>query len=325
MWHLVRKGTRHREFRAVCCQSPTLGRVSAKDDGRCLCASIMIFKRSDAYVLHVVVNGQTVGHFGCPAVHRTRHIVEGLSEPVYLLYLLAPLFHVKLGFTPYVVVPKSISGSPGLVPGIIYQNLSVVSSEEAASLIGQPGSSCPIILGLGGAGVWARIYNSTVVIYTFALCFDLYAACCDRVCFPSLAKVFFESVRCSEETCRFCSDTGRHVDATAQYCGCTPDSGVCFCYAPCTGTSATVINGSFLPYLESEGGGSIHNIFIRRLDGKKGSLPLCVSDCIGARDEHGNEVPVRREPWKLFKIEETLSRMIVLACPILKRIVMEHV
>lgn len=319
-WMLVRKGLRHREYRAICSNSPFLGKVSDTDDGRCLCASMMMFKRSDGHILCLSVNKQTVGQFLCAGVKREKFIVDGLSAPVYSIQLLAILVPVKLGFTPFVLPVKSVGGATGLPPGMIYQNACVVSKDEVNKngLVKKDGD----FIGLGGVGAWVHLQNGIMTIYVMALCFDLFTACCDRVSFPSMAKIYFDSVRCDDEECKSCTDSGMHTDPTGKYCGCTPDVGVCFCYSPCRGMEAPVTNKHYLPYLEKET--PIDTIFARRIDGKKG-MPVLVSDCIGAKSKQGGEIDVRTEPWQLLKLDPGLSRLIILSCPVLKRIVLEHV
>nr|WEG68952.1 tegument protein UL16 [Mastomys natalensis cytomegalovirus 1]WEG71180.1 tegument protein UL16 [Mastomys natalensis cytomegalovirus 1] len=318
-WFLVRKGLRHREYRAVCSQSPLLGKVSDTDDGRCLSASIMMLKRTDGYVLCVTVNKQSVGQFSCAGIRREKITVEGLGEPVYTIQLLATLTPIKLGFTPYFLPVRSVGGGGGLSPGVIYQNACIVNPEEAAK-IQMNGDG--IVFGLGGTGAWVRVKNGVMTIYTYALCFDVFAACCDRLSFPSLAKIYFESTKCGNDTCSCCKDSGRHVDPTGKFCGCTPDPGVCFCYTSCGGLDAPITNRTFMPYLELED--SFERVFCKKFDGKRG-LPIPVDACIGGTTETGAEVPIRNEPWQLLQIEPGLTRLIILACPVLKRTVIEHV
>lgn len=318
-WALVRKGLRHREYRAICSQSPCLGKVSDSDDGRCLCASMMMFKRNDGYVICISVNKQTVGQFLCAGVRRNKLVIEGFDDPIYSIRLLATLIPFKLGFTPYIIPMKSAGGATGLAPGIIYQNACVVNEDEVvkSKLAKMNGD----FIGLGGVGAWVHLHDEIMEMYVMSLCFDLYATCCDRVSFPSMAKIFFDMVRCTDDMCTFCTDSGMHVDPTGKYCGCTPDVGVCFCYCPCNGTDAPVTNRNSLPYLEKDK--PIHSLFVRRLDGKKG-MPAKVSDCIGAKDKQGMEVPIRTDPWQLLKLDPGLSRIIILSCPVLKRIILEH-
>ncbi|CCE56599.1 M94 protein [Murid betaherpesvirus 1] len=321
-WILVNKSARYREFRAVTSQSPGLGKVSSTDDGRCLAASMMLFRRDGNFVFCLVVNKEPVGQFGCSGMRREKMVIDGLQEPVYVMRLLAPIIPVKLGFSPYMLPPKSIGGSSGLDPSVIYQNASVVTPEEAATVTMQ--GSGIVTVGLSGVGSWVQIKDGgNMKLFVFALCFDVFTACCDRLAFPSLAKIYSETVYCEADKCGFCRDSGRHVDPTGRFVGCVPDSGVCLCYSPCRGTDAVVSVRSWLPYLELEDGANTHSLFVRRYDGRKG-LPATISDYLGARNSEGKEIPLRTEPWQLLKIEPTLSAMIIMACPLLKKIVLEH-
>ncbi|AWV68179.1 M94 protein [Murid betaherpesvirus 1] len=321
-WVLVNKSARYRELRAVTSQSPGLGKVSSTDDGRCLSASMMLFRRDGTFVFCLVVNKEPVGQFGCSGLRRDKMVVDGLADPVYAIRLMAPIIPVKLGFSPYMLPPKSIGGSGGLDPSVLYRNASLVTPEEAAAVTMQ--GSGVVTVGLSGVGAWVQIKDGgNLTLFVFALCFDVFTACCDRLAFPSLAKIYNDTVSCSADRCGFCRDSGRHVDPTGRFVGCVPDSGVCFCYSPCRGTDAVVTDRSHLPYLELEEGANTHSLFVRRYDGRKG-LPPTISAYLGARNDAGEEIQLRVEPWQLLKIESTLSAMIIMACPTLKKIVLEH-
>lgn len=318
-WQLIRKGQRHREYRAVCSASPYLGRVSETDDGRCLGACMMLFKRSDGYVLTLSVNGEMAGQFGCQGVLRERLFIDGL-EPLalYAVKIMSPLMPVKLGFTPYMLPPKSVVGSPGLDPAVIYANSYLVTGEEAKEV---KSDAMSLVFGVSGVGAWIRMRGPVLTLYVFGLNSDLYTACCDRLMFPSLAKIYAESVKCDGDECEGCRDPGRHVDPTASFFGCVPDSGTCFCYMACGGFDAPVRNRGYLPYLETDA--PISRLFVKKFDGKKG-LPYKVSECIGAKDALGAEVAVRDNTFSLMRVDPALSRLIVLACPVLKMMVMQH-
>ncbi|AAF99182.1 pR94 [rat cytomegalovirus strain Maastricht] len=319
-WLLVRRGQRHREYRAVCCGSPYLGRVSETDDGRCLGACMMLFKRSDGYVLSLTVNGESAGQFGCHGVLRERLVVDGLEDvAMYAVKIMSPLVPVKLGFTPYMLPPKSVAGSMGLNPAVIYANSYLVGEEEARDV---KSDALSLVFGVGGVGAWIRVRGAALTLYAFALSSDLYTACCDRIMFPSLAKIYTASVGCGDDGCEGCRDPGRHVDPTAGFFGCVPDTGTCFCYMTCAGLDAPVRNPGYLPYLEADPA-SISRLYVKKFDGKKG-LPCRASECIGARDARGAEVAVRDDTFRLVRVDPALSRLIVLACPALKMMVMQH-
>lgn len=317
-WFLVRKGQRHRQYRAVCSASPYLGRVSETDDGRCLGASMALFKRSDGYILSLAINGEAVGQFGCQGVLREKLVVDGVDEEIYVVKIMSPLVSVKLGFAPYMSVPRSVAGSGGLNPAVIYANSYVVSEDEAREA---RSDSLTLLFSVVGVGTWVRVRGAMITLYVFALCSDLYMACCDRVLFPSLAKLYAESVKCGDDGCDRCRDSGRHVDPVGAFFGCTPDSGTCFCYATCGRSDPLVRNPGYMPYFEMET--PISRLFVKKFDGRKG-LPFKLSEYIGAKDAQGNEVPVRDNTFQLFRLDHGLSRLIVLACPMLKMMVMQH-
>lgn len=317
-WFLVRKGQRHREYRAVCSASPYLGRVSETDDGRCLGAAMALFKRSDGYVMSLAVNGEVVGQFGCHGVLRERLILDGVDDYLYVVKIMSPLVPVKLGFAPYLSAPRSVAGSGGLDPAVIYANSYLVTEDEAKEVRNDP---LTLVFGLSGVGAWIRVRGAVITLYAFALCSDLYMACCDRLLFPSLAKLYAETVKCDGDGCDRCRDSGRHVDPVARFFGCTPDSGICFCYAACGGADAPVRETSYLPYFETDA--PVSRLFVRKFDGRKG-LPFKVSECIGGKDARGAEVPLRDNTFQLVRLDDVLSRLIVLACPVLKTMIMQH-
>lgn len=339
-WFLVRRGQRHREFRAVCCASPYLGRLSDSDDGRCLAVSLMLFRRSDGYVLSVVINGESLGPFACVGLGRHRLKVDGLTkaaEPLYVLRFISPLTVAQLAFVPYVSPVRSAAGSLGLDPLVVYHNACLVSVDEAREVmrrsrteaVSSYSPSVPVSLfGLSGVGAWVLVEGSKLTLFCFALCYDLYTACCDRLFFPSLAKIYRDTVGCERDDCVSCADSQRHVDLTGAFLGCTPDRGLCLCYRPCGGVDdAPVRRRGFLPYLEIEdeaGDGRIERLFVRQPEGRKG-LPATLSECLGARNARGLEVGLRDGSWQLIRLDSGLSRMIIMACPVLKRLVVEHV
>ncbi|AFX83408.1 B94 [Murid betaherpesvirus 8] len=316
-WFRIRKGEHHREFKAVTSSSPYLGRVSEEDDGSCLVAILLIFKRNDGYVMCMSVNGKHLGPFMCAAVRRLKYNVECVGK-VYVIHLLSPLMPATLAFSPVLSSFKELAGASGLSPSVIYNNSIVVKPEDAGRI--EMHGNNEVTFGVGGAGAWVNVKDKIVTLYVYALCHDLFMACCDRIAFPSLAKIFTESTRCAKDSCMFCSDSGKHVNCLAEYGGCVPDNGLCFCYTACNGCDATVTQTAYMPYLEAND--AIYSMFIRRHDAP--GIPGTISACIGARNQQGGEVCMRTEPWCLFKVDCALSRLIVLSCPTLKRLVTDY-
>lgn len=180
-----------------------------------------------------------------------------------------------------------------------------------------------LTIGLGGPGVWVNIKNGSMTIYVLALCFDLFAACCSRTSFPSFCRLYFEAASCGKDSCVICADGGRHVDPTCLYTsGCIPDTGVCFCYMPCCGTEALIENSQLAAYLEASE--PVISVCVRVSHGKQG-LPSCVSEFVEGRNDKGEVIPIKGEPWQLLKIDPGLSRLILLSCPVLKKIIVEHI
>lgn len=288
---------------------------SDPENGRYLCCCLLLLRPEKGYVVCLSVNGRDVGQFRCSGLRRAKRGVGGL-ERYYVFRFPSPLTPTTLGFRPGFSPVKSLSGSEGLTPGIMYDNCSLVTEAEA-SAISIRGEGEKRAVRLGGVGAWAVVQGEEFFICAFVLCFDLFAACCDRRCFPSLARLYAESVRCDDDRCAFCRDHGKHVDATGGFVGCVPDRGVCFCYTTCGVPEAAITNDEHVPFfVDTDDVASFRVEQPESLD----SLSTDPSVYMSARDSRGGDVPLKTVSWQLMKMSPDLSRMIALACPVIKRL-----
>lgn len=203
-------------------------------------------------------------------------------------------------------------------PVFYYEHCSLVSEKEAESVVVYDHPVEGGAVRLGGACAWAVILNGEFYIYSYVLTFDLFATCCDRNKFPSMSRLYSESVFCDSVDCLFCRDHGKHVDPEGRYLGCVPDSGKCLCYAPCTTPSARITRSDHLPFFTE------HCEKAVSLELKKSSFSVIghtPDTHIAIRDEDGNDVELKCNSWNLVKFDPALSRLIILACPVLKKLV----
>lgn len=309
-WRLVRRSLKHRELYTVCCRSGYFNPVPEGDGSGYIHCQALLLQRERDHVILLAINGVPFGHFSCSRLRRHKHVVPGVCT-YYTLTCESSLDAVNLGFSPTYTPPTACAGARGLGPETLYEHCEIVGPEEAEGITTKGPNAAQR---LGGACAWAVPGPAGLVIYAYVLTFDLYTACCDRGRFPSMARVFADLVYCGDAGCALCRDHGKHVDATAKFIGCVPDTGNCFCYAPCS-TASRVHDDSQLPFVtDDEAATSI------QLNTGVSSLGTDVSAHVSVKDADGRALAVKSAAWHLVRFPPGLSRLIVLACPVLKRL-----
>lgn len=317
-WRLCLKNDRCRCYYAISTEStyfhPDPEDDDGGDDANSMLCQLTVLRQGQDNVLFLTVNGKTVGQFRCGVMKKRKCSVLDLGE-FYLFSSSGPFLRSERKLVSSPVPLKETVESRFLEPGFLYEHCSLVTPREAdAAVIGGAGDNRATRL--GGVCAWAVFIGDEVSIYCYVINFDLFAACCDRTRFPSMARLYAESVRCDSLTCKFCRDHGKHVDVAGKFFGCVPDCGSCFCYVPCRSPVAMVSDRSSMPFFtQSDGGASLINKVV-----SLAPIGLDVSRHIGVLDEQGKELEVKRDAWTLVKLEPELSRLIILCCPVLKRL-----
>lgn len=288
--------------------------VEERKCDRHLYCQLLVLKRREFHVICFAVNGKFIGQFKCGIFRKSKYSVSEVGE-YYVFRSNAPYATFELGFTPAFTPSSSVAGHAGLGAQLLYDNCSIVSEEEASEIVTR-GTGTNKAIRLSGVCAWAVSRDGEVSIYAFSLKYDLYMACCDRSQFPSMAKMYADTVRCDQE-CLFCRDHEKHVDPTARFIGCIPDMGVCFCCTPCTTPVAKITHTEHLPFFtEADDADSLgYDI------GGVQTLSPFLAKFVTVLDSSGTELKLKNGPWQLIKIEPALSRLIILACPVLKRLV----
>ncbi|AFK83931.1 B94 [miniopterid betaherpesvirus 1] len=314
VWRLVAKELRFREYIAVCSASPTFCPESPRDDKKHVCCQLLLLRNEKGYVFCLSVNGRHLGQFICGTVTRRRYALPGMPD-YYTLSFPSVLVPTSLGILPILTTPSNLIGAPSMAPGLLYEHCSLVTPDEANSLL-LKGSGGKVVSRLGGVGAWALYDGDEIVLYAFVLAFDLFTAFCDRNWFPSLAYMFSRSVLCDDVKCIFCTDNGKHVDPMAGFVGCKPDEGLCMCYAPCRSPIAEITCDDHVPFLTD----SDDAAFLMTKTRTATAVGVDVDAHIGVMDRDGRELPVKTAAWTLVKWDPYISRLLVLSCPIMKRL-----
>ncbi|HAC7399585.1 TPA_asm: hypothetical protein G0F00_24165, partial [Salmonella enterica] len=204
-----------------------------------------------------------------------------------------------------------------VTPELIYENCSIVCPEEASRLtVKGPGDNK--LIPLGGCGVWCLKNGGDLYIYAFVLVYDLYVACYDKTIFPSLAKIVFDMIACDSEDCVFCKDHNKHVSQAGHIVGCVSNQETCFCYTPCQKKMTDINNPELISLLCDQ---EINKIDIMYPE-KKAPLSLDINSYV-----HGylgdEPCALKCVNWMPIRISSALSRLIILSCPVCKRVVMD--
>lgn len=318
-WRLLVRGEMYREYFAVSSISSYFNpEMKCKPSGY-ICCQLMLFRRPDCHVFCLTVNGKQFGQYKCGIIKKTRYSLPGLKN-YYVFHSNGVLEKHDLGFIPNLKVPDSVIGGLKITPTFLYEHCSLVPEEESESIVVHDHVVESGAVRLGGICAWAVRRDGELFIYVFVLTFDLFAACCDREKFPSLSRMYAESVQCEDVKCFFCNDHKKHVDPFGEFIGCVPDTGNCFCYAPCTTPSAKISQVDHLPFFTEQSENATTMEIRKSSFSVIGSSPdrhICI------RDKDGNELSFKSNSWNLVKLDHVLSRLLILSCPVLKKLVIE--
>lgn len=321
VWRVVVRGNMFCEYVAIASVSSYFVPESGEDRSgpRSICCQLMLFRRKDSHAFSLAVNGRPAGQYRCGIMKKRRCVVPGLRE-YYVLSFNGVLERTDLGFTPAFTVPTTVAGGVCLTPGLVYEHCALVSEEEAESIVVHDHAVDGGAVRLGGVCAWAVRRGGDLFIYAMVLTFDLYAACCERSRFPSMARLYSETVYCDSMDCHFCRDHGKHTDPVGEYLDCVADHGMCLCYAPCTTPSAKITRRDHIPFFTEQSDRAATFELKKSSFAAIGMTPdrhVCV------RDGDGNELDIKCNSWNLVCVDAELSRLIILACPVLKKLAVE--
>nr|APO38450.1 tegument protein UL16 [Human betaherpesvirus 6A] len=312
-WFRICKKTFYREYRSVATSSPTFS-LNNKPKKFCLHCEIVILKRSGEFMFSLAVNGI---HFGQFLTGRMKFNKKAVPEGLYYYILeLGSITAIDLNFIPR-YNSDCVTSMLCVTPELIYENCSIVCPEEAIRLTVK-GSGDNKLTPLGGCGAWCLKNGGDLYIYTFALSFDLFLTCYDKSIFPSLAKIIFDMIACESEDCVFCKDHNKHVSQAGQIVGCVSNQETCFCYTPCKKKMANINNPELISLLCDQEINKIDIMYPER----KASLSLDINSY--AHGYSGDDpYALKCVNWIPVRISAALSRLIILSCPVCKRVVMD--
>nr|CDI95429.1 GP94 [Caviid herpesvirus 2 str. CIDMTR] len=281
--------------------------------------NVIILKRDGENVLCISVNGKPYAQLAGRVRRVKKRIVD--MDPFYLLRLIQ-VRPADLDFSPMFATPSSAAGAGAMSPMFLYEHCSLVGPEEASGFVTRGGDEHgDVRLRRLGVGSWVLVQGDTYTIYCFVLSCDLYVACCDRRFFPSAARMVAKTTACDSETCSFCRDHGKHVDVTGKFIGCVPERGCCLCYTSCGIRITPGQSETILPFL-CDDDESVEAVQATVRQDTRLSTKL--SDYVCLKNVNGENVPVKDEAWNLMKIDPDLSLLIILSCPVLKRLTLSH-
>lgn len=319
-WREMSRGDRYREYCAVSSLSTYFHPEPRNDDRRPIVCQMLMLKRGDIITFFLNVNGRQFGQFSLPKVRKRKIHITSMGD-YYTFTSNAPLVVSSLAFIPRFTPPPSAAGNKIVDSVFLYEHCELVSEEDASSVV-IDGNGDGRAVRLGGTCCWAVYRGDEVFIYAHVLVFDLFASCCERDDFPSLARVCSKSVACDDATCPFCYDHGSHVDPAGTFIGCVPDGGTCFCYAMCTTPDPIVTHRGSLPFLTDSEESSVYRLMLK--DPAPKTLSVNPGDYLSLLTKEGKTLPFKNEAWHLVKLPSALSRLIILSCPVLKGLAIDY-
>ena len=307
-WFSVCKKKLYHEYRCVATSSPVFAVDKFKD---CLHCNIIILKKNLDFVFSLAINGIHAGQFATNSIKLKKIIIT--NDLVYYILELGSLTVTDLHFIPKYNSEHVLNVRP-ITPNLMYDTCSIVSYDEAKLLtVKGPGENKLIPLGCGS---WCLNNIGRYYVYTFVLVYDLYLACFEKNTLPSLSKVVFDMISCNNKHCVFCKDHSKHVEQTGKTVGCTDNQETCFCYTPCKKKMAKISNQDLSSLLCDQELDLLDLIYPEK--------PTSLSTDINAYVHgHKNQEPVvlRNTNWILIRLDPAISRLILLSCPVCKRIV----
>lgn len=306
-WIIVHKSDYCREYRAVT-SLPILYSVELVKPGRVGCGIVLLKKNDGSILVSVAFNGV---HHGCFSATSLKFKKLRVSDNnIYNILSISPLT-VCESVLPLYSVRSSYAFR--LNPSDIYDHAKVLSDADARNLFFKgPGKN---IICINGCGGWCTKSDGRYSLITFALQFDLYLGCCDGSVFPSLASIVQQLIKCKRKNCIFCNNHSGHVPQGGEQDKSGRNQKTCLCYTQCRNTGH-VNPMRYLPLMVD---GNAHKITVRA---KNNCLSTNISDFVTVVDGDGNPIPLKRNNWVLLKLGYTVSRLMVLSCPVLKSLVM---
>ncbi|UEH20643.1 protein U65 [Elephant endotheliotropic herpesvirus 6] len=309
IWRKTGKGAKHREYRCLSSSSPwsILPHQAARRVWQYNINIIIVKKRNDDYIISMAIEGMHYQQILCPKV---------VTQLFFILHSHG-LKYYKLTFdsfkpmTPELAVPLyDTTLLPRVtIPGLsFYDHCTVVGKPLSAQIAGS-------IVPIGTCGVWAVATGCQISIVCFALRYDLAVCLSDPRMFPSLARCLASAVGCAQDTCSYCTGHNKHVgvfDVNGDY---GKNKELCFCSTPCG--DWTVKDESMKPLLSKDD--RIVAIRVKEPANSENTIFCKVGDYFYGVTANGEDVRLSDENFILLKIDPRLSHMIIVSCPILKR------
>ncbi|UEH20533.1 protein U65 [Elephant endotheliotropic herpesvirus 2] len=308
IWRKTGKGMKHREYRCLSSASPwTILPHRAARVWSYQINVIIVKKRNSDYMLSLAIDGQHYKQILSPKVSTSLFFV--LPFPYTKFYKLT-FDHFKYmddEFTPgYDNSPLQHITIPGLN---LYDYCNVLSKPLSAQVAGA-------IVSIGNCGVWSVATGSQINLVCFALKYDLAVCLSDPKIFPSLARCMASAVGCNQETCSYCTGHDKHV-GMFDVCGTHgKNKELCLCSIPCARSDWKINDPSMKPLFCKE---DITSIQIRDPPPDPNIIFPKISQYFYGVTVDNRAVELKDDSFMLVRLDAKLSNMMILSCPILKR------
>ncbi|UVZ34397.1 protein U65 [Elephant endotheliotropic herpesvirus 3B] len=306
--------SKYREYRALSCASQW--RVLPQHDAAArlwhLNVNVILLKKKhDDYIVSVAFDGRHYKQMLCSKV---------VSIPFFTL----PVPHIKffkLRFNMFKPMADAFEPTydqsyiPHVsIPGLVmYDYCTVIHKHLSAPPT--PGAK---IVPVGNCGVWFYSTGYQPYMVTFALKYDL-CVCVwpNPVMFPSFARVLAAAVGCSNAECSYCTGHDKHVgifDVAGEH---GKNAEICLCSIPCAREDWKITNEGLKRLLCKE---DIVSIQLETAPANPNVIEPTLGTYFYGVDKDGKKVPLEEQNFMLIRLDPKLSYMMILACPVLKRL-----
>lgn len=268
---------------------------------------VVILKHRDyGYILNIAINGNHYAQLGAKKVSVSRYF--GMPSPMFYRLHVQDISKADLTFIPrYDFSPSSDITLNGLT---VYDHCTVVTKTLDVN--------SKTIIPIGKCGIWCVRFKDRYTLYMFTLKYDLGVVCWPHsTVFPSLSHLLIEANGCDSDMCGFCRGHEKHVDVFNAAPGVSRNFQTCFCGVPCEKAPWTIKDSQFKPLFAQQ---EIERLMYRhdKINGKV--LQPDINMYFEATDAKGNIIPLENNNWTLLRLDPRLSYMIIVACPVLKRL-----
>ncbi|QEY96033.1 tegument protein UL16 [Elephant endotheliotropic herpesvirus 1A] len=313
IWRKTGKGAKHREYRCLSSSSPwsILPHQAARRVWKYEINIIIVKKRNDDYIISMAIEGLHYQQILCPKV---------VTQLFFILHSHGGAKFYKLTFDSFKPMDAELAVPLYDTTPLPHMTMQGLSIYDHCSIVGKPicaqvaGSITPI----GTCGVWTVTTGAQTNIVCFALRYDLAVCISDPKVFPSMARCMASAVGCAQDTCSYCTGHNKHVevfDVNGDY---GKNKELCFCSTPCGDWDFR--DESMKPLFSKND--EMVGIRVREPPNSENTIFAKASDYFYGITRDGKEVGLSDENFILLKIDPRLSHMIIVACPILKRMCM---